>query len=36
MMCFGFSLEVLGNRLYFVYGVVKPALVGLFETGVLR
>ena len=36
MMCFGFNLVILGNRLYFVYGVVKPTLVGLFETGVLR
>lgn len=36
MMCFGFNLVILGNRLCFVYGVVKPPLVGLFDTGVLR
>lgn len=35
-MCFGFNLVVLGNRFYFVYGVVKTNTSGSFDTGVLK
>lgn len=31
-----FQFSDFRNRLCFIYGVVKPPLVGLFDTGVLR